>query len=245
LIKGYLLMGKSTQPPPLKEVDIARPVVEHLIGGGWDVYQEVETLYGIADVIALLEKKLWIIEVKNSLSLSLLAQAKRWLGSAHWVSIAIPKRAQGLPNTEARRFAMGLLEDMGIGTFIVNFSNNESGLLSKSLSTPPHMLRRPNIGSLRFIRENLKPQQKYFAAAGSRGGSHWTPYKESCFRIKSFVKINPGCLVKDLVDSLGKLHYGNTSSARNSISAMSRGGHVPGVVARHEDGKLRLYITED
>lgn len=234
-------MKKGAPPSKPREVDIARPVVEHLGQKGWEVYQEVETLFGVADIIAVLDNKLWIVEVKNSLSLSLLAQAHRWIGRAHWVSIAIPTRSKALPNTKSRRFAMKLLDDIGIGTFVVDFSMITNVHVSDYLSVRPHMFRRPNICAIRFIRDNLKSQQKHFAEAGSKGGAHWTKYKGSCIHIKLFVRQNEGCLVKELTDKLGKLHYSNTSSARHSISAMARGGHVPGVVAKTVDGKLRLF----
>jgi len=237
-------MTKSVPASKLTEVEIARPVVEYLDDRGWEIYQEVETLHGIADIIAVLDKKVWVVEVKNSLSLSLLAQAKRWIHSAHWVSIAIPTKSQTLPTTEARRFAMDILEDMGIGTFVVDFSRFKKGIVSDHLSIRPRMFRRPNIGSVRYIREHLVPQQKHFAPAGSKGGAHWTEYKDSCIRIESFVRRNKGCLVKELTDELGQLHYANMSSARHSISAMARGGHVPGVVTRTVKGKLRLFIGE-
>ena len=233
--------GKNTK---ISEVDIARPVVDYLNGQGWSVYQEVETISGIADIVAVLDKRLWIVEVKNSLSLSLLAQADRWLGRAHWVSVAFPMMKQVGSMTEGRRFAMKILEERGIGTLVVDFSRKPVAV-SEYRGTPARMLRRPFPDAVRFIRDNLKEQQKTFADAGSLGGAHWTPYKESCGRIRRFVKNNKGVSVKELVEELGKLHYATKSSARHSISAMAREGHVPDVVARHEDGKLRLFIKEE
>jgi hypothetical protein len=229
---------KRTQ---IAEVDIARPVVEYLEGAGWTVYQEVETISGIADIIAILDKRLWIVEVKNSLSLSLMAQAGRWLCRAHWVSVAFPMMQKVGSMTEGRRFAMQILEERGIGTIVVDFSRTPVAV-SEYRGTPARMIRRPLPGAIRFIRDNLKEQQRTFANAGSRGGAHWTPYKESCEYIRRYVKANPGVSVKQVVDELGKLHYATGSSARHSISAMAREGHIPDVVARKQDGKLRLFI---
>lgn len=234
-------MGKKLTK--ISEVDIAKPVVEYLNEKGWSVYQEVETISGIADIVAVLNKRLWIIEVKNSLSLSLLAQADRWLYRAHWVSVAFPMAKHIGSMTEGRRYAIKILEERGIGTIVVDFAR-KSVAVSEYQGTPARMFRRPLPGSVRFIRDNLKEQQKTFAEAGSRGGAHWTRYKDSCSRIRRFVRYNEGVSVKELVDELGKLHYATGSSARHSISTMAREGHVPGVVARHEDGKLRLFIEE-
>lgn len=49
----------------LSEADVARPVVDYLNSFGWTVYQEVETISGIADIVAVLDKRLWIVEVKK------------------------------------------------------------------------------------------------------------------------------------------------------------------------------------
>jgi hypothetical protein len=228
-------------PKKLREIDIAKPVVAYLQARGWTVYQEVELLFGIADIVAELDGKLWVVEVKNSLSLALIAQANRWLGSTHWVSLAIPRRNNSVPLSEARRFGMQLLEERGIGVFVVDFSTNTQGRVLDYLSTRPRMFRRPNLGHLQGIRESLKPVHKTFAEAGSPGGAHWTPYKGSCLEIEQYVKYHPGCTVKELVDELGKLHYSNGSSARHSLSAMARGGHIPGIEAKTVEGKLRLF----
>lgn len=225
----------------LQETDIAKPVVAYLQARGWTVYQEVELLFGIADIVAELDGKVWVVEVKNSLSLALIAQADRWLGRTHWVSLAIPCRNGQLPLTEARRFGMQLLEERGIGVFVVDFYSNNQGMVRDYLSTRPRMFRRPNLGLLQGIRDSLKPVHKTFAEAGSRGGAHWTPYKGSCLEIEQYVKYHPGCTVRELVDELGKLHYSNASSARHSLSAMARGGHILGVEAKTVDGQLKLF----
>ena len=235
-------MTKKSARVKIAEVDVARPVVQHLMAQGWDVYQEVQSICGIADIVAVLDKRVWIIEAKTSLSLALIAQARRWVGYAHWVSIAVPMK-QNTPQSDARRLGMDILMDLGIGTMTVVFSKSSTtGTINEHASTQPRMLRRPHLHFIKAIRDGLVPQQKDFVEAGSISGSHWTPYKESCNRIWQYVKRHNGCTVKEMVDSVGKYHYSTASSARSSISAMARGGHIPGVVTQHEDGKLRLFI---
>lgn len=172
-----------------------------------------------------------------------MAQANRWLGRAHWVSIAFPIISTYRSMTDGRRFAMTVLEERGIGTIVVN-GGNTPPTVNKYQGTRARMLRRPFPDAIRFIRNNLKEEQRSFAQAGSRGGAHWTPYKQSCIRIEQYVRNNNGCGLKEVIDELGKLHYANPSSARHSLSAMARGGHIPGVVARKQDGKLRLFTGE-
>ena len=229
----------------IKEVDIARPVVRYLESHGWDVYQEVNSLFGIADIVAVLDKHLWIVEVKSTLSLALIAQAKRWVGSAHWVSVAIPTR-KSVFCSDARRVGMDILSDLGVGVLkVVVEKDGADGRVAEHLSHEPKMIRKPNLGPLKTIRDGLVPQQKNFAEAGSVGGAHWTPYKQTCSEVYQYVKRHPGCTVKELIDEKGKYHYSTSSSARHSLSAMARLGHVPGVVARRKGRKLCLFIEEE
>lgn len=73
----------------MKETELAQPVVEWLESQHWDVYQEVECPGGYADIVAVRDNYLWIIECKTSFSLKVVEQA---MGRrAHFRSIAIPK----------------------------------------------------------------------------------------------------------------------------------------------------------
>jgi hypothetical protein len=105
----------------LKETEVAAAVVAWLEEAGWDVYQEVQVKrFGrIADIVAVMERRVWIIECKTSLSMAVIGQAYDWQESVHWVSVAVPilaKRKGGYPIRGQRpRFVNRVLRDYGIG----------------------------------------------------------------------------------------------------------------------------------
>ena len=81
----------------MKETDIAKPVVSWLQDQGWTVYQEVEVKErgARADIVAIIEPKIWVIEVKRSYGLGVLEQALSWRSLSHYVSIAVPRGKRG------------------------------------------------------------------------------------------------------------------------------------------------------
>ena len=90
------------------EADIAKVIVDFF--GGGETYQEVCGHGGIADIVWVCGQIVWVIEVKLSLSMSLLSQATNWIGKAHYVSIATPTR-----RNKENLAAMQFLKWKGIG----------------------------------------------------------------------------------------------------------------------------------
>ncbi|MEW6614016.1 MAG: MmcB family DNA repair protein [Thermodesulfobacteriota bacterium] len=76
----------------MSEVEIAKVVIGWLQDLRWEVYQEVQigACGPIADIVAVQDKLLWIIEVKRSLGLSVIGQALHWKTFCHYVSVAVP-----------------------------------------------------------------------------------------------------------------------------------------------------------
>ena len=94
------------------EVKLAEKVIEYLQDLKWEVYQEV-TIHGqIADIVAIQNGLIWIIECKKSLSLDVIAQAEHWTHYANYVSVAVPKTYR---NNNGRQFAYKVLKQYGIG----------------------------------------------------------------------------------------------------------------------------------
>jgi hypothetical protein len=65
------------------EAEIGEAVVAWLEAQHWDVYQEVKIYSGIADIIAVKGNLLWAIELKKSLTLKVMEQARGWRRPAH------------------------------------------------------------------------------------------------------------------------------------------------------------------
>jgi len=92
---------------PPSEVELCAIVRDWLLLDGWDVHQEVSSVRGTIDMLAVGGKLLWAIEAKTRLSFGVCAQALERKAAVHQVSIAVPKR-RALHN---RCFNSGNLDD--------------------------------------------------------------------------------------------------------------------------------------
>ena len=210
----------------LPETSLAAPVVAWLRDMEWDVYQEVQVGDDIADIVATKGPLIYVVEVKVSLSLKLLAQAARWLRLAHYVSVALPFEI-GKGRYLERSFAEKYMAENGIGRITVKDSEVDVNRIDARF--------RRRVDSEK-IREKLHEKQKTTLGAGSKGGGYWTPFKETCQALRKFVEMHPGCSMKEAIDGI-RHHYSSPASARGSLAHWIRAGKVKGLVLF--DGKLR------
>lgn len=182
----------------------------------------------------------WVVECKLSLSLELIAQAMEWVHRANFISIAIPKQKGRYP-TKGRWAAKRIMAHYGIGMFEVlrNTNNEFKDIYRKDVS--PRFNRKADI---KFIKDSLCDQQKYWAPAGSQSG-RFTPFKQTCTGIERIVKRFPGIVLKDLIDKLTDHHYASDASARASISHWARRGVIKGVKCEKDGKFLRFYPEND
>jgi hypothetical protein len=245
----------------LKETEVAAAVVAWLEEAGWDVYQEVQVKrFGrVADIVAVMDRRIWIIECKTSLSIAVIGQAYEWQESVHWVSVAVPvmaKRKGGYPIRGQRpRFVNRVLRDYGIGLIKVE-RKKSFGQVPAALecheAIHPEMRRSPGKQGLRFmardiraLRDGLCEEQKTFAKAGNADGDRWTPWKQTCRSVSRAVAKKPGICIAELIRDEGHFHYASSSSARSALSHWLREGKVPGVRVVREGRKLALYPAEE
>ena len=66
----------------MKELELAKSVVEWLQDQHWEVYQEVQRYSTTADIVAVQGPLVWVVECKTSLSIGVMLQASRWM--AHY-----------------------------------------------------------------------------------------------------------------------------------------------------------------
>jgi hypothetical protein len=230
---------------PESEVDLARPIIEWFQERGWEVYQEVG-LYGpVADIVATLDGKVWVVECKLSFGLDVVQQAINWLPFAHKVSVAVPAKR--------RRYKTGghlidmICRDKGVGRFTVarlghadeeyEFDVQED-LPPKFMRLVDRMERRPS-----QLLEVLEPEHKDFSEAGSPGGGRWTPFKATCKKLSQIVAKTPGITLKAAIDAIDH-HYSSDSSARQSLSSWVDAGKVPNVRKEREGKYVHLYPVE-
>lgn len=198
------------------EAEMAAVLVEWLKNKGWDVYQEVVGRGGVADIVAVKDELLWVIESKLTFGLKVLDQAHGWLKSAHYVSVATPQWGR----KNGHDFGRLVCHQFGIGALIVT---------GRYVSEPVRAQRvdRPNSGPLRSA---LCEEQKTFAAAGTNRG-HWTPFKGFAKRLADIVSKHViGIPVKDAA-MLEGLHgyYPAPANFRRNVPPLCQRGAIPGV----------------
>jgi hypothetical protein len=194
----------------VNETELARKVIQWLEAQYWDVYQEVEfpkQCSGRADIAALRDGKLWIIECKTSLTFTVLEQAQQW--PAHFRSVAIPRskdrRGRGVAYQIARNY-------LRIGVI-------EVGPFGADQVYPPPIMREHHKLAKRMI-GCLRDEHKHYADAGSKSGGYFTPYRQTIETVKKFVRAMPGCTLKEIMAHLdGHHHYANDTTARSSLRA--------------------------
>lgn len=214
--------------PAMTEEQLAERVVAYLESCGHDVYQEVECVSGVADIVALVGpgRELWIVECKTSWSWALLEQCLDRKRSAARVFAAAPA-----PYRHGRVFA-----DLGIGAILV-----DSERVMHHGDLPARVSADPRHGQA--LRRKLREGHKTHAKAGSQGGGgRYTPFVATCDELRKVVRATPGITLKAAVEET-RHHYSSHATARASLAKWIEKGIVPGVRADVADG-LRLFPTE-
>lgn len=210
----------------LPEEAVAARVVKWLKMQEWEVYQEVKHRGGMrADIYATKSGMWWLIETKTAFSLNLLAQAWSWveLGSAHWISVAVP---QTKTRTDAESaFQDRILHDYGIGLLRIM----PNGIVE---AVPPRLRRKAR--PLKVYEE-----QKDYAPAGNAKGKAYTPWAGTRDLIVETVRSNPGITMTELMKSINH-HYRSSSTARTCIARDIQRGIYKGIRAEKTKGKLIL-----
>lgn len=219
----------------MKEVDLARKVIEWLIDQKWDVYQEVQPFaYGpIADIVAKQGKLIWVIESKVTLSLQVIGQAFHWTSFANYVSVAVPSSRRGAPG-----FTQHVLNIFGIGMLKISEQYFEREQYVREVVHPK--LHRA-IGN--YLLDSLNDGHKIYAEAGNNEGKRWSPFKETCLQIYRYVRVNEGCTLKDVLNSVNH-HYASTATARSCIPKWAEAGKIDRIKIVKEDGKWKFYTNE-
>lgn len=210
----------------MKEIDIAKPVIDYVKEFGWEVYQEVFDGRKRADIVAVRKNLVWVIEAKKSFSMSLLSQALYWSSYANYVSVAIPQPYRWTSGWDA---GVEFCRIKGIGIF---FTRDDKCKLHIG-----NTLNRK--ASTNIIKKYLFEEQKDYAEAGS-SGKYWTPFKATCREVKLTVLDKPGITMKELIESINH-HYCGDSTAKSCLRDLILKGVVEGVRAEYQGRKIFIY----
>lgn len=203
------------------EQDVAEVVVAWLEALGADVYQEVEVSGGVADIVARVQAEIWIVEVKTSLSLALIAQAMERRRLAHRVIVAAPY-------TRSLREVMPILNELGIGVLEVRLGESQYGYTIDPTVYERSRSRRWNTRPVELAKQ-LRPEHKTHAKAGAIGaGGRWTPFRDTCEKLARVVRAEPGITLKAAVAKVDH-HYASSRSAVAHLPRWIEAGKVEGV----------------
>ena len=160
------------------ESELARAVISWLEDYQWEVYQEVQVYGYAADIVAVQDKLVWVIETKLTSTLKVIEQANNWRTMAHYVSIAVPRRRnQSMFEKVLHLFGIGKIEcDQRILEWISPIFNRNA--LSNKIT------------------RLLTPELKNYAEAGNSKGERLTPFKKTCMEIVREVEKSPGIPLK-------------------------------------------------
>ncbi len=218
---------------PQSETDVAGPIVEWLRDEAWEVYQEIQPERNgpIADIVAIRDNVVWVIEAKRGVSLNLLKQAHGWRERADLISIAVPS-ANGCRVWD---YVECVLQRDGIGAFGVN--RPDSGKDRVEMLIRP---RRFENADRSYFRQFIIPQHQDYAIAGNAKGRRLTNFGITRMRVQHYVLSHPGCRLAELVSNIDS-HYSTEAVARRTIPRKIRDGSIRGVRIRKVNGRLKFY----
>lgn len=227
-------MGKCASPDRMSEESLAASVVAWLADSGWEVYQEVQMKRGpaVADIVAVSGPVAWVVEVKASLSLSVMGQAWAWRPWAHLVSVAAPTttnwRGRAFVEEVARRLGFGVL---GLGG---------EGSVFEWVRPAFHRRVVGHPGSA--LRAALREEHKTFARAGNAKGRRFTPFAATCRAVRSIVEAEPGISARDLMEKMaGRHHYSSPGTARACLIRWADRGIIEGVRLERAGRRLSFH----
>lgn len=201
-------------PPTVEENPeqvLARHVVTWLQAQHWDVYEEVKInrwKHGIADIVAVREPLVWVIECKRSLTMAVLAQAFRWKALKRSIAVLRPATDR---KSSCRDFSHRVCSEFGIGLIEVG----RTGQVYETITAP---ITRGFRQESEWIRETVNEGHQRSAKAGSSRGGFWTPYKDTMRQVRVVVSNHPGCTLTDIMSYLDAHHYHTDAAARTCIA---------------------------
>lgn len=184
----------------MRETELAAKIVGWLSEQNWDVYQEVQfhNHGGVADIVAVRNRVLWIIETKMQYGFPVLNQAAHW--PVHYRSVGVPIARNRDYRVALNYYKVGVIE-VGIGVH--------------EYAAAPFFSKHQRI--VKDYLSQLTELHKTFAPAGSQSGHHLTPYKLTMMAVRKFVESHPGCTVKDIYSELGHFHYSSGASFKGNL----------------------------
>jgi hypothetical protein len=232
-----------------REEDFAATLVAWLRTNKWEVYQEIEPPHcdRRADIAAVQESVVWIIETKLCYSAELLWQATKWLDYGNYVSVAVPTLGRGRERIKVferycKQNGIGVLEARNKYIGYSKHRNDPVEQFDFEEHVEPEFRRWPERRA--SFKDFFTDRHKTYAKAGNAKGLCFTPWRMTCEAVSEKVKESPGITMKECIDGI-KHHYSSNSCARNSMAKWIDAGKVSGVRLQRDGKLLRLYPTKE
>lgn len=210
---------------------------------GWEVFPEVESYPQgpVADLVAVRDEKVWVIEMKKSISLDLLTQAERWKDQTHAVSICTLVKNNQSSRTprywRVRSFVEKTLGFHGIGWLSVSCSDSFHTRPVTEL-VPPVFADTIAFNHLQKI---LNDGHKRMGIAGSAKAERWSPFKQTVENLKTYLLEHPGATYNEILDQVDH-HWASRGTARQCLMKYLRKGVIQGIMVDETQKSHRLYL---
>jgi len=215
--------------PMLKytEEQLAQVAVAHLQEMGYETYEEVHLGPGPRpDIVGLKSPIIAIVEVKRSMSLTLLNQMMHWRGQVHYVYGAIGAGRIGLA-------ADHLCRQEGLGLWKIESNlwgqNVEPRIERATISSVlnarlyRHKTALWTLDQIRKACNDHNRSGSAWANAGSKAGGYWTPFAQTRRTLHRLVKKDPGRKMEEYLNDMDH-HYASTNSGKASLFDLIRRG---------------------
>jgi len=203
------------------EAEVAQVVMNWMTGQLWDCYPEVELPGGRADIVGVRpfpfmphRQCVHIVECKTSWTLTLLEQAQQRLRYAHFVSIAAPTRMSSFYKQLALDMGLGVIKFYGRADLTIDEYGIEHGRMCRHVFNRNRRFTGEYRSGPEYLLTLLDEDMKNYAPGTSSGYS--SPWRRTMDRCVKFVQANPGCTVKDIIESIDH-HYASKSGAKQGV----------------------------
>lgn len=223
----------------MKETELFPSVKQWLEERDYDVYAEVTSITtgGRADVVGVSGPAVAVVEMKNSLTLEVVAQALRWTYYANYIFIAV--RASG--KRRINRYVRDLLHREGVGLLEIVFPDKPSIFRGPYVfqAAPARFHRRIDD----HIREELTQKHKELPG-GHHGGGYVTTYSKTIDRVKDFLRYQAYGDWATLDDILNycETHW---SSPRSSLAHALRNFESDWCETKKENRKIWYRVKQE
>lgn len=230
------------------EEQLAQVAVTYLQEMGYDTYEEVHLGPGPRpDIVGLRGSVIAIVEVKRSMSLTLLNQMMHWRGQVHYVYGAIGAGRIGLAADRlCRQEGLGLWEVKSNvwGQNVVPSLKRVSLTCAIDARLYRHRTALWTLDHIRGACNDHNRSGSAWANAGSKAGGYWTPFAQTRRELSRLVKKDPGKKMEEYLDAMDH-HYSSTSSGKASLFDLIRRGILDEFEIRREGRSLQVYPVSD